>query len=133
LPHPPGGIAGGAILVVDDDASIVKLLKIILERAGHRVVTAGSGEDGLEAYGREGAGIAICLIDASMGAGMSGLDLCAAIRAGNAGIPLILMSAYRAKEMNDRMSASGVTEFLAKPFRGGDVVALCAKYAGGAR
>ncbi len=68
-----------------------------------------------------------------MGAGMSGLDLCAAIRAEAPSLPLILMSAYRAKEMNDRMASSGVTTFLAKPFRGGDVIALCAKYSGGAQ
>lgn len=120
-----------AILVVDDDAAILKLLKIILGKAGYGVVTAQSGEDGLAAYHAAGGAFATCLIDASMGAGMSGLDLCAAIRAEAPGLPLILMSAYRAREMNDRMEASGVTTFLAKPFRGGDVVSLCAKYAGG--
>jgi CheY-like chemotaxis protein len=120
------------ILVVDDDAAIVKLLKIILGKAGYGVVTAQSGEEGLEAYHAAAGAFAVCLIDASMGAGMSGLDLCAAIRAEAPSLPLILMSAYRAKEMNDRMASSGVTTFLAKPFRGGDVLALCAKYAGGA-
>ena len=118
------------ILVVDDDASIVKLVRIILEKGGYRVVTASNGEEGLVTYGANVGEISMCLIDASMGAGMNGLDLCAAIRAANDTIPLILMSAYRAKEMNDRMAASGVTTFLAKPFRGGDVLALCAKYAG---
>ena len=120
------------VLVVDDDPSIVRLLKIILEKSGrYSVITASSGDQGLEVYHRESAVVSLCLVDASMGAGMNGLDLCAAIRAESPTIPLVLMSAYRAKEMSARMATSGITTFLAKPFRGGDVIELCAKYVGG--
>lgn len=118
------------ILVVDDDAAIVKLLKIILSRAGYQVAAASSGRAGLEAWHAAGGAISMCLIDASMGAGMNGMELCAAIRAESPVVPLVLMSAYRAKEMSGKMSESGVTTFLAKPFRGSDVLALCGKYAG---
>ena len=118
------------IMVVDDDTAIVKLLTLILGKAGYAVVTAYGGDEGLEVYRNHAGEIDLCLIDASMGAGMNGLDLCAAIRAASADIPLILMSAYRAKEMSERMAVSGVTTFLAKPFRGGEVVALCARYLG---
>lgn len=62
--------AGAAtILVVDDDAAIVKLLKIILSRAGYGVATAFSGQQGLDAWKAAKGEIAMCLIDASMGAG----------------------------------------------------------------
>lgn len=118
------------VLVVDDDASILKLLKIILEKAGYAVSTASNGERGLETFQAAGGAFSLCLIDASMGAGMNGLDLCAAIRPEAPNLPLILMSAYRAKEMEGRMATSGVTTFLSKPFRSGDVLALCEKYAG---
>ena len=118
------------VLVVDDDASILKLLKIILEKAGYAVSTASNGESGLETFHAAGGAFSLCLIDASMGAGMNGLDLCAEIRPEAPDLPLILMSAYRAKEMEGRMATSGVTTFLSKPFRSGDVLALCAKYAG---
>lgn len=119
------------ILVVDDDPSIVKLLKIILEKSNrYDVITALNGNQGLEVYRANSSVIDLCLIDASMGAGMNGLDLCAAIRRESANLPLILMSAYRAKEMSARMAVSGVTTFLAKPFRGADVIELCAKYVG---
>ena len=94
------------------------------------MVTASDGRSGLEAYRSNRGSVSICLIDASMGAGMDGLELCAAIRADDADIPLVLMSAYRAKEMSGRMAASGVTTFLAKPFRGGEVLGLCAKFTG---
>lgn len=119
------------ILVVDDDPSIVKLLKIILEKSNrYNVITALNGNQGLDVYLANAGTIDLCLVDASMGAGMNGLDLCAAIRKESANLPLILMSAYRAKEMSARMAVSGVTTFLAKPFRGADVIELCAKYIG---
>lgn len=129
-PAAPAAPATVTVLVVDDDASIVKLLKIILSKAKYNVVTASDGRSGLEAYRSNRGSVSICLIDASMGAGMDGLELCAAIRADDADIPLVLMSAYRAKEMSGRMAASGVTTFLAKPFRGGEVLGLCAKFTG---
>ncbi len=119
------------ILVVDDDNSILALLKIILQKSGlYTVSVAHNGEEGLAVYQRESENIDLCLCDASMGAGMNGLDLCAAIRKINLTLPVILMSAYRAKEMSARMAESGVTTFLPKPFRGADVLEVCAKYVG---
>lgn len=126
--HPKRPDGKHSILVVDDDASIVTLLKIILQKTNlYTVLTAHSGEEGLAIFQQDPSAINLCLVDASMGAGMNGLDLCAAIRTQNATIPLILMSAYRAKEMSARMATSGVTAFLPKPFRGADVLDLCSK------
>ena len=117
-----------SILVVDDDSSILKLLKIILSAGGYQVSVAASGEEGLKIYEASEKGFDLALIDASMGAGMSGLDLCAAIRKKSTMIPLVLMSAYRAKEMSAKMAASGVSGFLAKPFRSADVLETISRY-----
>jgi two-component system, response regulator, stage 0 sporulation protein F len=38
------------ILVIDDEESIRTLLKDVLEKAGHRVIQASDGREGLEAY-----------------------------------------------------------------------------------
>ena len=116
------------LLVVDDDASILKLLKIILKSGGYNVVTATNGQEGIQTYERSPGLFALALVDASMGVGMNGIEMCGEVRKANATIPLILMSAYRAKEMSSKMSAAGITGFLAKPFRGDDVLDLVAKY-----
>ncbi len=116
------------LLVVDDDASILKLLKIILRSGGYNVVTATNGQEGLATYRRSPSLFALALVDASMGVGMNGIEMCGEVRKADAAIPLILMSAYRAKEMSTKMSAAGVSGFLAKPFRGDDVLELVAKY-----
>ena len=116
------------LLVVDDDVSILKLLKIILKSAGYNIVTATNGMEGLKVYQKSPKLFSLALVDASMGAGMNGMELCGEIRKQNATLPLILMSAYRAKEMSSKMATAGISGFLAKPFRGNDVVDLVAKY-----
>ena len=116
------------LLVVDDDASILKLLKIILKSGGYNIVTATNGQEGVTTYEKSPDLFSLALVDASMGVGMNGIEMCGEIRKTNRTIPLILMSAYRAKEMSSKMSAAGITGFLAKPFRGNDVLDLVAKY-----
>ena len=116
------------LLVVDDDASILKLLKIILKSGGYNIVTATNGQEGVATYEKSPDVFSLALVDASMGVGMNGIEMCGEIRKTNKTIPLILMSAYRAKEMSTKMSAAGITGFLAKPFRGNDVLDLVAKY-----
>src|SRR4029079_10223380 len=46
---PPGAIPDRPILVVDDDAKIVRLVRTYLERDGYRVVTAADGPAALDA------------------------------------------------------------------------------------
>ena len=41
------------ILVIDDEQSIRKLLKEVIEKEGHRVIEAGDGREGLALYQRE--------------------------------------------------------------------------------
>ena len=43
--------AGGSVLLVEDDASAVRLLRTYLETAGYAVLVAGTGEEGLRAAG----------------------------------------------------------------------------------
>lgn len=117
------------LLVVDDDASILKLLGIILRSGGYAVVTASSGAEGLAAYEKTPELFSLALVDASMGLDMDGIELCSEIRKRNADIPLVLMSAYRAKEMAGRMAEAGITKFLAKPFRGNDVLEMISSLA----
>ena len=118
----------GHILIVDDDASILKLLQIILKGGGYKITTASSGTEGLKTYERLADSVSLALVDASMGVGMNGLELCTEIRKRSEALPLILMSAYKAKEMGSRITASGITGFLPKPFRSADVLELVAKY-----
>lgn len=66
------------ILVVDDDADIRALVETRLRRLGHRVVSAGSGEEALGLIAEKGSP-ELVVLDVLM-PGMSGLELLGTIR-----------------------------------------------------
>jgi two-component system chemotaxis response regulator CheY len=39
-----------SVLIIDDDASVRRVLRSTLERAGHQVVEAGNGAEGMQRY-----------------------------------------------------------------------------------
>ncbi|MFH1020643.1 MAG: ATP-binding protein, partial [Pseudomonadota bacterium] len=81
------------VLIVDDDASIRRLLKDTLEPLGYDLIEAGSGEDALAVLERTERQIHLVLTDLIM-PGMNGQELIDALRAARPGIKTILMSGY---------------------------------------
>ncbi len=58
--------AGEKILLVDDEEHVRDLGKRILERAGHPVIIASSGEEALKIYAREQSNIGLIVLDLMM-------------------------------------------------------------------
>ena len=48
------------VLVIDDNASLRALLRLRLEEAGHEVVEAADGDEGLRLYREAGADLVLC-------------------------------------------------------------------------
>jgi len=104
------------ILVADDDADIVTLVRIRLEAAGFRVVTAGNGARAVDAARSERPSLAI--LDAMM-PGLDGYGVLAALRADPelAAMPVVMLSAHVHADDVGRGLEAGADEYLAKPFR----------------
>jgi two-component system response regulator MtrA len=104
------------ILVADDDADIVTLVRIRLEAAGFRVVTAANGARAVEAARAERPSLAI--LDAMM-PGLDGYGVLGALRADPelAAVPVIMLSARVHADDVGRGLEAGADEYLAKPFR----------------
>ena len=66
------------ILLIDDEADILRVLSMSLRADGYRVVTAASGEEGLELFKRESPDIV--LTDIKM-PGMDGIEVLKQIKA----------------------------------------------------
>lgn len=64
------------VLLVEDEASIRRLLYTLLERAGYEVLVAANGSDGLQIFRQSSRPIELLLTDYDM-PGMSGLELAA--------------------------------------------------------
>ena len=101
------------ILVVEDDPSIRLGIQRNLSFEGYRVVTAATGQEGLEAAFRERPDLV--LLDVML-PGPSGLEICRSIRKHDPTLPVLIVSA-RAQE-SDRVAGLdlGADDFIPKPF-----------------
>jgi len=110
------------ILVVDDVAKNVKLLADVLTVKGYRTSTAASGEEALAAIAADPPDLV--LLDVMM-PGMSGYDVCRAIRAdpAHAVLPVVLVTALDpARERVNGLEA-GADDFLGKPVNQAELMA----------
>jgi two-component system, sensor histidine kinase and response regulator len=103
------------ILVIDDDALILQVVKEMLVRVGHDVLTAPDGESGIRRAHTELPDMVLCDI---LMPGLSGFDVLCALRASAATsvIPLIFLTGDpRATHLREDVSLGG-DDFLLKPF-----------------
>ncbi len=104
------------ILVVDDDAVILRLEKTILECAGHRVETATDGEAAWQALKN---GEYDLLITDNIMPGLSGLALVRQLRRANLTLPVVMVSGTLAHLDTAKLSrdpGSRINGFVGKPF-----------------
>jgi CheY-like chemotaxis protein len=79
------------VLCVDDELVGLQIRKILLERAGYRVLTAPDGPSGLEIFAAEP--VEAVVLDYSM-PGMDGGEVAVRMRQTKPQVPIILLSAY---------------------------------------
>lgn len=107
------------VLVVDDEAEIVRLVRAYLERAGFAIVTASEGRQALAVFRRERPNLVV--LDLNL-PGMDGLDVCRALRR-DSDVPIIMLTARI--EETDRLIGLelGADDYIVKPFSPREVVA----------
>jgi CheY-like chemotaxis protein len=79
------------VLCIDDESIGLQIRKILLERAGYRVLTAPDGPSGLEIFSTEP--VEVVVLDYSM-PGMHGGDVAIRMRQTKPEVPILLLSAY---------------------------------------
>ena len=110
------------ILVAEDDPDIAGLITHYLQRAGWEPHVAATGNDALT-YARQQP-IELAILDVML-PGMSGLDICRALRAdkATAHLPIIMVTA-RAEETDRIVGLEiGADDYIAKPFSPNELVA----------
>ena len=100
------------ILVVEDEAHIAEVVQSYLEREGHMVVWAASGEDALDDFDRRRPDLVV--LDLNL-PGISGEDVCRRIRAGS-DVPIIMLTARDGEEDLVKGLELGADDYLTKPF-----------------
>lgn len=101
------------ILLVDDDASLRRVIEFQLQESGYSVLTAQNGEEGVRLM--MGSQIDCLITDWRMPE-MSGLDLLRRTNAANGEIPVIVITAFSDVETAVDAMRHGAFDFITKPF-----------------
>ena len=106
---------GELVLVIDDEATIRRIVRKTLETFGYRVVTASGGPKGLSIYVHREAEIAAVITDMMMPI-MGGVAIINALLRVNSKAKVIVVTGFVTDAQKQAAMAAGATEFLAKPF-----------------
>jgi DNA-binding response OmpR family regulator len=109
------------VLVLEDEANIRSFVVINLNRAGYETIEAATGEEALEQL-RLNPDVRVALLDIML-PDMDGFEVCRRIRAVNAKIGIIMLTA-RTQEM-DKVTGfmSGADDYVTKPFSPSELTA----------
>ncbi len=102
------------ILLVDDDPSVRRICRIVLEHAGFDVIEADSGHAAQIAWEAHAQGIDLLVTDYEM-PGLTGLQLSVLLRNAKPELKVLLISGHL------RESIPHCIEFLQKPFSASDL------------
>ncbi|HEY9508895.1 MAG TPA: response regulator [Verrucomicrobiae bacterium] len=111
-------IRGGTetILVVEDEASVLAMGKLILQDCGYRVLEAASGVEALNVWRRHQHEIDLLLTDMIMPHGISGVDLAQRVWVEKPELKVIFTSGYCVDQFDTELIQNGATSFLQKPY-----------------
>jgi len=101
-----------SVLVVDDEADIRSLVRELLERAGHDVVEAGDGNEGLRAFFASRPDLVV--LDVSM-PGLDGWGTLERIRE-LSDVPVVMLTAQARELAKVRGLRGGADDYITKPF-----------------
>jgi FixJ family two-component response regulator len=108
------------VFVVDDDRSILKSLKRLLQSYGYKVETFPSAEEFME-FDYESIGPACLILDVMMPE-MSGLDLQETILSWDISLPIVFITALHDIPTSVSAMKKGAVDFLTKPFTEADLL-----------
>ncbi|MGE5159510.1 MAG: response regulator [Gemmatimonas sp.] len=114
------------VLTVDDSPSIRQMIKVVLEPAGHSVIEAGDGAQGLAQAQAKRPDLVIT--DLNMPT-MNGLELIRALRKQPAltGLPIVFLTTESSDTVKQEAKSAGATGWITKPFKPEQLLAVVAK------
>ena len=108
-----------AVLVVDDDPSVRRAIKRLVESVGLQAEMFGSAHEFLQAKRPD---VPSCIVLDIRLPGTSGLDFQQELAEANIPVPIIFITAHGDVPMTVRAMKAGAVEFLTKPFRDQDLL-----------
>jgi two-component system, cell cycle sensor histidine kinase and response regulator CckA len=122
-PPAPGEVPGraGRVLLVDDEPTILAVTSRRLVREGYEVLTAASGEEGLDRLRDAPVGVDLVITDFAM-PGMDGPAFVAELRKADRTTPVIGVSGQDQSARAGELERLGFAQILAKPYEPGELL-----------
>ena len=117
------------VLTVDDSPSIRQMIKVTLEPAGHSVIEAGDGAQGLAKAQASRPDLVITDLNMPV---MNGLALIKELRKLPAyqGVPILFLTTESDAGLKSEAKAAGATGWITKPFQQDQLIAVVKKVLG---
>lgn len=114
----------GSLLHIEDSAMDRKLVRHLLQDTQLGVVTAETAAEGRK---RAGENLDLIICDVQM-PGMTGIELCRAIRDDGVQTPIVMVSAEQGQSIPEDAKSAGANAFLRKPFTRELLLAAAAEF-----
>ena len=109
-----------AILIVDDESSIIELVRVYLEQEGFRIISAPDGKSALQKI--QDLHPALVVLDVMLPE-ISGFEVCKKIRAEDNQVPIIMLTA-RDEDIDKILGLElGADDYMTKPFNPRELIA----------
>lgn len=118
------------VLIVEDEESLLKLETILLTVKGYEVSGASTGKDALEKLA--GETFDLILLDIML-PDIDGFEICRRIKEHprHAQIPVVMLTAKKSTEDQERGATSGADAYLTKPFKSAMIIEVIEKLISG--
>jgi PAS domain S-box-containing protein len=120
------------VLVVDDEELNINVTRLILERLGYEVVTAGGGKEAIEIFSKPDNQIDLVILDMVMPE-MGGGETYTALKQICPSMKCLLSSGYSINGQAADIMKKGVEAFIQKPFTMGELAEVIRKVLDGRR
>ena len=116
-----GNDSGATLLLVDDEENVLSSLKRLLRGEGYRILTAGSGEEGLELLARNE--VRVVLSDQRMD-GMSGTEFMTRVRTMHPNAVRMILSGHSdINSITGAINKGEIYKFITKPWDNTQLIA----------
>ena len=102
-------------MLIDDDASVLKMSTLMLERMGYTVSAYDNPLAALDAVRNDPTAFQIVITDYNMPV-MPGLEIAAAVRDLCPNLPVVVISGFIDDQLRTGAARAGVAELISKPF-----------------
>ena len=126
VPSPQSGVASPQVLIADDQPAVLDALRLLLKEEGWRVVTAARPVEILKAVEHDALDAVVMDLNYARDttSGKEGLDVLGRVRALDATLPVVVMTAYGSVQGAVEAMRRGAADYIEKPWDDERLVAI---------